>query len=142
MKLPRLSRAGLFLLAGLLGCDAGSGPGALPAPGQAPSPPPSPQPSPSPAPANLPPRLEVRVTPTPIGGGAPLSVYVNLCRSSDPDADRLSYVFEYQGEGKRFTSHCEERHVYTTPVNSQAVFCVSDGMPRHLICRSFRVTLE
>jgi hypothetical protein len=84
----------------------------------------------------------VRVTPIPISGQAPLTVRVNLCRSSDPEGDVLSYVFEYQGEGKRFSSSCEERHVYPAPVQSQAVFCVTDGLPRHLVCRPFRVTID
>jgi hypothetical protein len=28
------------------------------------------------------------------------------------------------------------------PVHAQAVFCVSDGLPRHLICRPFQVTID
>lgn len=142
MMTPRLRRAGVLLLLGSLGCGPGSGPAApLPQP-TPPSTPSTPRTSPSPPPANQPPRLEVRVTPTPIAGRAPLTVSVNLCRSSDPDGDPLSYVYEYQGEGKRFASHCSERHVYMAPVDAQAVFCVSDGMPRHLICRPFQVTVD
>jgi hypothetical protein len=82
------------------------------------------------------------VTPTPISGTAPLTISVNLCRSSDPEGDALSYVFEYQGEGKRFTSSCAARHVYAAPVQARAVFCVSDGLPRHLVCRPFQVRIE
>lgn len=86
--------------------------------------------------------LEVRVTPTPIAGKAPLVVGVNLCRSFDPDGDPLSFAYEYQEEGKRFSGQCQERHVYPRAVQSQAVFCVSDGHPRHLICRTFNVSIE
>jgi hypothetical protein len=91
---------------------------------------------------NQAPLLEVRVTPTPISGKAPLGVGVNLCRSVDPEGDPLSYVYEYQGEGKRFLDECQESHVYTQPVQSQAVFCVSDGLPRHLVCRTFQVSIN
>jgi hypothetical protein len=97
--------------------------------------------APTPA-ANQAPLLQVRVTPTPISGKAPLAVTVNLCRSADPDGDALSYVYEYQQEGKRFSSACQENHVYMRPAQSQAVFCVSDGQPRHLVCRPFKVSIE
>jgi len=86
--------------------------------------------------------LHVRVTPTPISGKAPLAVAVNLCRSVDPEGDPLSYVYEYQAEGKRFSDDCQESHLYATPVQSQAVFCVSDGLPRHLACRTFKVSID
>lgn len=143
MQTPVLRRAGVVLLLGFVGCSAGSGPAApLPQPPAGPSLPPTPRSSVAPPPANQPPHLEVRVTPTPISGNAPLTINVNLCRSSDPDGDLLSYVFEYQGEGKRFSAGCQERHVYATPVQARAVFCVSDGMPRHLICRPFQVTID
>lgn len=91
---------------------------------------------------NRPPHLEVRVSPTPIAGRAPLRVRVNLCRSSDPDGDRLSYVFEYRGEGKRFSTECEDRYTYASALDARAVFCVSDGESRHLICRSFAVAVS
>jgi hypothetical protein len=143
MQTRVLQRAGLVLLLGVVGCAADSGPAApLPQPTAGPTAPPTPGSSVAPPPANQPPRLDVRVTPTPISGNAPLTVNVNLCRSSDPDGDLLSYVYEYQGEGKRFAAGCEERHVYPAPVHSLAVFCVSDGMPRHLICRPFQVAID
>jgi hypothetical protein len=139
MKLAVPAVAASLLVLG--GCGSGSAPTApLPSPPQLATPPP--RTSPAPPPENRPPSLEVRVTPTPIAGRAPLAVRVNLCRSADPDGDSLAYVFEYHGEGKRFASHCSEVHVYAAPLRSQAVFCVSDGLPRHLVCRTFRVAID
>jgi len=141
MKRGWLPPAGQLLMLGLAACGGGSMPTA-PLPRPTPSPTPPSGSSPSPLPINQPPRLEVRVTPTPISGTAPLTIKVNLCRSSDPEGDALSYVFEYQREGKRFTLSCSERHVYAAPVTSQAVFCVSDGLPRHLVCQPFQVRVR
>ena len=136
----RAAAATLVMLS-LSACDSGVGP-AAPAPRPATPSPPAPTASASSLPLNQAPRLELRVTPTPIDGKAPLSVSVNLCRSTDPERDPLTYVFEYQGEGKRFASHCSESHVYRVPASSQAVFCVSDGRPRHLVCRTFQVRVD
>lgn len=139
-----LRNAVLALSIVLHGCDPAAGP--APVPGQPqPSAPllPAPQPSASPTPAaNQAPQLEVRATPTPIRGLAPLDLRVNLCRSQDPDGDPLAYVFEYAGEGKRFSNECQASHTYERPIRTRAVFCVSDGEPRHLVCRTFEVMVS
>src|SRR5258705_11024814 len=94
-----LPGCGAVVLVGLLaGCDKG-GPDlsttpsvpqpAAPAPQNTPVPA---SPSPSPA-ANQQPRLEANVNPE--QGAAPLEVRFNLCRSTEPAADSLSYSTQF-----------------------------------------------
>jgi PKD repeat protein len=128
-------------LAGLIAaCESGtelptstSDPG--PVAQNTPAPAPSPSPSPSAAP-NQPPRLDASVNPD--QGSAPLEVRFNLCRSTDPDGDTLSFDIEF-GDGGR-TGRCQETHTYAEGVYT-ASLAVRDGKGG-LDERNVRVTVE
>jgi len=117
------------VLVGLLaGCDSASSPttpsvpqSGVPAPQNTPLPP-SPSPSPSPA-ANLQPRLDASVNPE--QGTAPLEVRFNLCRSTDPDGDALSYEIQF-GDGSQ-SRRCQDTHTYADPGRYTAHLAVTDG---------------
>lgn len=130
-------------LAGLLGaCDSGdlptsaSNPGPAPVPQSTPAPAPTPTPSPSPA-SNRPPRLDASVNPE--QGSAPLEVRFNLCRSTDPDGDPLTFDIAF-GDGGR-TRRCQEAHTYVDPGAYTATLTVSDGKGG-IDERNVRVTVE
>jgi hypothetical protein len=125
------------------GCGVGPAepvrPTAISSPAVAPAPP---SPSPSRPPTGAPPDLAARVRPLPIQGPAPLTVTVDLCRTSDPDGDSLVYAFEWAGEGKQLTSECAAIHTYDSAVESRAFFCATDGHPEHLACASYQVSIR
>ena len=129
-------------LAGLIAaCDSGtelptstSDPG--PVAQNSPAPAPNPTPSPSAAP-NQPPRLDASVNPD--TGSAPLEVRFNLCRSTDPDGDTLSFDIEF-GDGGR-TGRCQEAHTYAAAGVYNASLAVRDGRGG-LDERNVRVTVE
>jgi PKD repeat protein len=83
-----------------------------------------------PASGNRPPDAVFKVTPAPVGGTisgpSPLTVSFNMCASSDPEADELYFLFDFEGDekfdfGGVTGGHCRVDHVYTTgtyePVN-------------------------
>ena len=129
-------------LAGLIAaCDSGtelptstSDPG--PVAQNSPAPAPNPTPSPSAAP-NQPPRLDASVNPD--TGSAPLEVRFNLCRSTDPDGDTLSFDIEF-GDGGR-TGRCQEAHTYAAAGVYNASLAVRDGKGG-IDERNVRVTVE
>jgi PKD domain-containing protein len=123
-----LPGCGAVVLVGLLaGCDKAaedlstpsSVESAAPAPQNTPVPA---SPSPSPA-SNQQPRLEANVNPE--QGAAPLEVRFNLCRSTDPDGDTLSYEIQF-GDGGR-SRRCQEAHTYGDPGRYSAHLSVTDG---------------
>jgi hypothetical protein len=79
-------------------------------------------PSPSPA-ANQQPRLDASVNPE--EGAAPLEVRFNLCRSTDPDGDTLSYDIQF-GDGGR-SRRCNDTHTYGDPGRYSVSLAVTDG---------------
>jgi hypothetical protein len=81
-----------------------------------------PSPSPSPA-ANQQPRLDASVNPD--QGAAPLEVRFNLCRSTDPDGDTLSYDIQF-GDGGR-SGRCQDTHTYGDPGRYNVHLTVTDG---------------
>ena len=129
-------------LAGLIAaCDSGtelptstSDPG--PVAQNSPAPAPNPTPSPSAAP-NQPPRLDASVNPD--TGSAPLEVRFNLCRSTDPDGDTLSFDIEF-GDGGR-TGRCQEAHTYAAAGVYNASLAVRDGKGG-IDERNVRVTVD
>lgn len=119
---------GAVVLAGLLaGCDkAAEDMSTMPSVVQsAPAPQTTPVPaSPSPSPAsNQQPRLEANVNPE--QGEAPLEVRFNLCRSTDPDGDTLTYDIQF-GDGGR-SRRCQETHTYGDPGRYSVYLAVTDG---------------
>jgi hypothetical protein len=61
---------------------------------------------------NHPPFAVLNTNPDPPQGLSPLSVTFDLCKSSDPDGDPLSYFFEF-GDGAKASGACVQSHTYT-----------------------------
>jgi len=57
------------------------------------------------------PNAILKVTPDPPQGIGPLTVTFNMCASSDPDGDPLSYFFTF-GDGATASGSCVETHTY------------------------------
>jgi len=105
--------------------------------------PPTPVPTPSPTTVeNRAPELFARVKPKSLTGTAPLEVTVDLCGSADPDGDPLVYAYEWEREGKQLSSECRAHHIYDRPTRSQAVCCVWDRHPEHLVCTTRPVDVQ
>jgi hypothetical protein len=51
--------------------------------------------------------------PDPASGQTPLTVTFDLCKSTDPDGDALSYFFDF-GDGAKAAGACQQSHTYTT----------------------------
>jgi hypothetical protein len=62
--------------------------------------------------ANHPPFAVLNTSPDPPQGQSPLSVTFDLCKSTDPDGDPLSYFFEF-GDGAKASGACVQTHTYT-----------------------------
>jgi PKD domain len=58
------------------------------------------------------PNAILKVSPEPPTGTTPLTVIFDLCGSTDPDHDPLSYFFDF-GDGGHATGACSVSHVYT-----------------------------
>jgi len=57
------------------------------------------------------PNAVLKVTPDPPQGLGPLTVTFNMCASSDPDGDPLSFFFTF-GDGATASGSCVETHTY------------------------------
>jgi hypothetical protein len=134
-----------FLIAGLPGCDTTQPPAApaplgnasAPTPVQATVPPTQAEPTPGPNP----PSLAVRTNPDPPRGPIPLDVNFNACKSTDPDGDKLTFIYFF-GDGKVKTlDFCRHDHVYQKPGLYFASVCASDG-GRHTVCESITVNAQ
>jgi hypothetical protein len=68
---------------------------------------------------NRPPFAVLTTRPDPPSGGSPLTVIFDLCRSTDPDGDPLSFFFEF-GDGGRASGSCLESHTYTASFRAAA----------------------
>lgn len=100
-------------------------------------------PSPTPVPPNRPPDALFLTVPaasgTSIRGKAPFLVSFNMCRTTDPDGDRLLFRMDLDGDG-RFevfgSSGADCRHEMTYAVGMRtATLCVADvGCPSWPIC--------
>jgi hypothetical protein len=100
-----------------------------------PSPPPptiNTGPTTTPPAANEAPVLSIKVHPH--QGPAPLDVNVNMCQTTDPDGDPLTYEYKWGGTGHRkVTTSCREDHTYAEPGKYKAFFCANDGHD-HEVC--------
>jgi PKD repeat protein len=96
---------------------------------------------PPPAPPNQPPIALFRVNPSPAIGPAPFLVAFNMCPTTDPDGDAMSFTFDF-GDGQQRTQKlCRSDHVYARGIYT-AETCVTDGVPGHESCREFRVEAQ
>ena len=62
--------------------------------------------------ANHAPNALLKTNPDPPNGTTPLTVNFDLCSSSDPDGDALSYFFDF-GDGTHTSGPCSVSHTYT-----------------------------
>jgi hypothetical protein len=134
------------------------GPTPTPAPGPTPTPAPGPTPTPTPGPTpvptttttttttttmppNQPPNAVCNVSPT--SGESPLRVRFDMCGSSDPDGDTLSYSVVFGDGGSYAGASCNVSHRYTAPEETMRFFtpvvCVTDGHPGHEACQTCSV---
>jgi hypothetical protein len=85
------------------------------------------------------------VDPEPPRGNSPLTVTFNMCASHDPDEDDLRFTFDF-GDGATDSGFCRVSHTYsvTTPGTFEFTprVCVTDGLPGHEVCRTYRVVVE
>jgi hypothetical protein len=106
------------------------------------------------------PRVVFKVFPSPnangiIAGGSPFDVTFNVCRSEDPDGDRLFYTIDADGDGRIDESgihggNCRATFTYTAALDEfrkvTAEVCVVDldgaGEPqRASTCRQYAVEI-
>jgi PKD domain len=64
-----------------------------------------------PAKANHAPFAVLATNPDPASGQGPLTVTFDLCKSTDPDGDPLSFFFDF-GDGSKTSGSCVESHTY------------------------------
>ena len=62
--------------------------------------------------ANHAPNALLKTNPDPPNGTTPLTINFDLCSSSDPDGDALSYFFDF-GDGTQTSGACAVSHTYT-----------------------------
>jgi hypothetical protein len=60
---------------------------------------------------NRPPFAVLTTNPDPPAGNSPLTVTFDLCKSTDPDGDPLSFFFNF-GDGSQASGSCVETHTY------------------------------
>jgi hypothetical protein len=72
-----------------------------------------------PAKTNKPPFAVLTTNPDPPSGTGPLTVTFDLCKSTDPDGDPLSYFFNF-GDGSKTSGSCIESHTYSSNFRAAA----------------------
>jgi hypothetical protein len=127
----------LGVCSGCCDCENPAAPG-VPTQTAAPTASPAPTAAPTAA-ANQPPELGIEVHPR--NGTAPLTVLANMCFCADADRDALFYSFKW-GDGQRGGSQfCRREHVYATPGQYRAIFCVSDHNNED-VCQSYVIRVQ
>jgi PKD domain-containing protein len=76
--------------------------------------------------ANKAPFVVLKVSPDPPSGPGPLTVTFDLCQSSDPDGDPLSFFFNF-GDGSQTSGSCLESHTYAAPFRSSSGVHAADA---------------
>ncbi|HUG55298.1 MAG TPA: PKD domain-containing protein, partial [Vicinamibacteria bacterium] len=69
---------------------------------------------------NRPPTARLTTVPDPPEGVGPLTVTFDMCASSDPDGDPLSFFFEF-GDGTQASGACSQTHTYSATFRAQGV---------------------
>ena len=92
-------------------------------------PPPTAEPGQPPPPNHLP-HLVVKSHPDPPNGPAPLEVFWNLCNSSDPDDDLLTFSYNFDEKGHEVMGGCDTNIRYHRGTHYTQL-CVWDRDPRH-----------
>src|SRR5262245_6851380 len=67
---------------------------------------------------NRPPNAVLLTNPDPPSGLGPLTVTFDLCKSTDPDGDPLSFFFDF-GDGAKASGSCVETHTYSANFRGQ-----------------------
>jgi hypothetical protein len=65
------------------------------------------------------------VSPDPPSGQGPLTVTFDLCKSTDPDKDGLSFFFDF-GDGAKTSGSCLESHTYSATLRGAGNFRAQD----------------
>jgi hypothetical protein len=140
--------------AGIIAASGGGGGGTTTTPSTSPPPtggtlPPPPSTVPTttapPGPGvNSPPFGVFRIDPNPATGPAPLKVKFDMCGSSDPDGDPLTFRYAF-GDGQTDSGGCSTSHTYSKPTLARmagtltATISVTDGLPGHERSRNFAI---
>jgi hypothetical protein len=66
---------------------------------------------------NHPPFAVLATDPDPPRGPGPLTITFDLCRSTDPDGDPLSFFFDF-GDGTRLSGVCAQTHTYAATLRA------------------------
>jgi hypothetical protein len=100
--------------------------------------------NPPPPGLNGPPKGVFVISPDPAFGTAPLKVKFDMCGSSDPDGDPLTFKFAF-GDGQSAQGGCSASHTYSKPTLAKlagtltATLRVTDGLPGHEQSRNFPI---
>jgi hypothetical protein len=78
-----------------------------------------------PASGNRPPFAVLTTNPDPPSGPGPLTVTFDLCKSTDPDGDPLSFFFDF-GDGSKTSGSCIESHTYQASLRAAGNVRVQD----------------
>jgi PKD repeat protein len=100
-------------------------------------------PAPPPAP-NASPVGVFKTSPSPPTGSKPLTVTFNACQSSDPDGDRIFFLFDVgEGRGLEPGGTCRRTHVYRVAGSFSARVCITDNAPgRADVCQGYTVRAQ
>ncbi len=98
-------------------------------------------PAPSPA-NNVAPLPRFKINPNPPSGKAPLTVDFNACMTTDPEGDRILFIFDV-GDGPYESHHCRREHTYRTAGRYNTSICVNDGFAGHADqCQTYTVSVN
>jgi len=93
---------------------------------------------------DFPPSLVLKFNPNPPAGAAPLTFKVNMCLThSDIQGYPLDFTYDY-GDGiqKGGRGICRNQHTYNHGGHFKGVFCVTDRVPGHRVCRNVDVSVS
>jgi cytochrome c len=71
-----------------------------------------------------------KIAATPAGGAAPLTVQFSTAGTTDPDGDKLSYAWDFDGDGKTDSRSPNPSHTYTKEGEFRPVVKVTDKTKR------------
>jgi hypothetical protein len=118
---------------------------------------PQPAPSPTPVASNSPPNAVFDTNPAPASNGSftgspGLEITFNMCRSSDPDGDKMNFRIDFEGDGKFEVdgptgADCRRPHTYSDIGVFSPRMCVTDLLPsltpaHPYQCKSYVVKIQ